>query len=464
MVRQIGPSNAKWQVRAAGDYTMTSQRKSELDAVIKRINKNDVRIVDLSLSWTQCGDWGAEALADVIKVNTVLTSLDLYHNDIGPRGSGALARALRKNRSINTINLGMNNIGDEGAEEFMETVRRHNTSLTSLKLENNHVNHIKLRDLNYLLERNAAKKVDMDWHHLQNELLPLQYNHGELYTAKNKLEGLKETNDPLVIKQKEALQEEMDNIQDQIAVLRKKEDKLLEDGTWLNRNLDKFRSTVILNQNVRKACRLMRKKKDKSGPTLEEERTEVALKLAELQGAFMQPEANKWSAKKRAEMEDQVKELQLQQTRLRSLERAKQASLELERFQNGVEEYKERLSTGATGVVRDTASAPPPPDDSLDRYAPKTKGKGRFSVPEEEKMPLTHKYTQFDRTLREAGVSIPKDEITYRPVAHNRDQGRRFQEAFIDPGRRTVLGVRLRDRNPKNLFHKHNKYGADLVY
>lgn len=41
----------------------------------------------------------------------------------------------------------------------------------------------------------------------------------------------------------------------------------------------------------------MRKKKDKSGPTLEEERTEVALKLAELQGAFMQPEANKWSAK-----------------------------------------------------------------------------------------------------------------------------------------------------------------------
>eukprot|EP00961_Rhodomonas_salina_P262700 3549866-Rhodomonas_salina.3 len=154
MVRQIGPSNAKWQ----------------------------------------CGDWGAEALADVIKVNTVLTSLDLYHNDIGPRGSGALARALRKNRSINTINLGMNNIGDEGAEEFMETVRTfgagHNTSLTSLKLENNHVNHIKLRDLNYLLERNAAKKVDMDWHHLQNELLPLQYNHGELYTAKNKLVGL----------------------------------------------------------------------------------------------------------------------------------------------------------------------------------------------------------------------------------------------------------------------------------
>eukprot|EP00961_Rhodomonas_salina_P262699 3549866-Rhodomonas_salina.2 len=177
-------------------------------------------------------------------------------------------------------------------------------------------------------------------------------------------EGLKETNDPLVIKQKEALQEEMDNIQDQIAVLRKKEDKLLEDGAFASTAPDPHadshvaqpqfgqvpldcnpqperseslqtvknpasvpRLPYIVNEHVpglevsvkmaegnshlalEISCLLdrvvftqrwavrMRKKKDKSGPTLEEERTEVALKLAELQGAFMQPEANKWSAK-----------------------------------------------------------------------------------------------------------------------------------------------------------------------
>jgi hypothetical protein len=41
MVRQVGPSNAKWHVRAAGDFTMTSQRKSELEAVNRRLARND---------------------------------------------------------------------------------------------------------------------------------------------------------------------------------------------------------------------------------------------------------------------------------------------------------------------------------------------------------------------------------------------------------------------------------------
>lgn len=43
MVRQVGPSNAKWHVRAAGDFTMTSQRKSELEAVNRRLSRNDPR-------------------------------------------------------------------------------------------------------------------------------------------------------------------------------------------------------------------------------------------------------------------------------------------------------------------------------------------------------------------------------------------------------------------------------------
>ena len=43
MVRQVGPSNAKWHVRVAGDFTMTSQRKSELEAVNRRIARNDPR-------------------------------------------------------------------------------------------------------------------------------------------------------------------------------------------------------------------------------------------------------------------------------------------------------------------------------------------------------------------------------------------------------------------------------------
>ena len=159
MVRQVAPRNGKWMVRAAGDLSMSLQRKSELDAVLKRLSKNDPRLVDLSLSWTGIGDWGLEALSDVLKVNTVLTSLDLYHNDIGPRGAGALARALWRNYSLMTVNLDSNNIGDEGAADFIHTMEAHNSVLTTLKLTNNHVDQIKLRDLNELLERNCAIQV-----------------------------------------------------------------------------------------------------------------------------------------------------------------------------------------------------------------------------------------------------------------------------------------------------------------
>ena len=103
MVRQVGPSNAKWHVRAAGDFTMTSQRKSELEAVNRRLARNDPRLVELTLAWTARGDWGVEAISDVLKVNTVLVDLDLYHNDVGPRGASALARALRKNYTVNKM-------------------------------------------------------------------------------------------------------------------------------------------------------------------------------------------------------------------------------------------------------------------------------------------------------------------------------------------------------------------------
>jgi Ran GTPase-activating protein (RanGAP) involved in mRNA processing and transport len=159
MVRQVAPRNAKWMVRAAGDLSMTQQRKSELDASLRRLAKNDPRLRELSLSWTGIGDWGLEALSDVLKVNTVLTSLDLYHNDIGPRGAGALARALWRNRTLIDVNLDSNNIGDEGVGDFIYTMEEHNTTLTNLKVQNNHVDQIKLRDLNDLLERNTAHKA-----------------------------------------------------------------------------------------------------------------------------------------------------------------------------------------------------------------------------------------------------------------------------------------------------------------
>jgi hypothetical protein len=42
MVRHLAPENAKWFVNCNG-YGMTAQKKSELMAVLKRLNANDSR-------------------------------------------------------------------------------------------------------------------------------------------------------------------------------------------------------------------------------------------------------------------------------------------------------------------------------------------------------------------------------------------------------------------------------------
>ena len=43
------------------------------------------------------GDDGAKAIAEALKVNPVLTTLDLWNNSIGPEGAMAIAEALKVN-------------------------------------------------------------------------------------------------------------------------------------------------------------------------------------------------------------------------------------------------------------------------------------------------------------------------------------------------------------------------------
>ena len=418
MVRQVGPSNAKWHVRAAGDFTMTSQRKSELEAVNRRVARNDPRyrsparetqapgargarpmrtratcvcvcmrtpavarcpatdrsvwacsrLVELTLAWTACGDWGVEAISDCLKINTVITELDLYHNDVGPRGASALARALRKNYTLNIINLDMNNIGDEGVQEFIDTLHGHNTSLTKLKVANNHVNPVQLRDLNVLLEHNEALKVDLDWHKVQNKILPLKYERGEIETKRSYLQGLKEAEDPQVIEQIEDCTDQIEVIDKKVHELLKTEDKLLEDGTWLKRKFDKLRSTVLTYMGVHKAVNRLRAKAEQHGPTIEEERNAINEQLSELQGRFLSPEANKWKPEYKREMEAKLRELQLKQTQVRSKERAMVAKMQLEKQikLQEAQQLKEQLTKGD--------------EDDMNRFKPKTVS-SRFEVP-----------------------------------------------------------------------------------
>jgi hypothetical protein len=141
----------------------------------------------------------------------------------------------------------------------------------------------------------------------------------------------------------------------------------LEDGTWLKRNFDKLRNTVLTYMGVNKAVNRLRAKAEVHGPTIEEERNAINDALSELQGRFLSPEANKWKPEFKREMEAKLRELQLKQAHIRSKERAFVAKMQLEKQQKLQEAQK--IKEQLRGQV-----------DDADRFKPKTVA-SRFEVP-----------------------------------------------------------------------------------
>ena len=70
------------------------------------------------------GPEGAAAIAEALKVNSVLTNLNLDLNNISSRGAKAIAEALRENHTVTELNISVNhNIGHAGKVAVWEAVK-----------------------------------------------------------------------------------------------------------------------------------------------------------------------------------------------------------------------------------------------------------------------------------------------------------------------------------------------------
>ena len=76
----------------------------------------------LNLRGNSIGDEGAIAIAEALKVNAVLTNLDLSLNKIGDDAK-AIAEALKVNAVLTTLNLGWNSIGVKGAKAIAKALK-----------------------------------------------------------------------------------------------------------------------------------------------------------------------------------------------------------------------------------------------------------------------------------------------------------------------------------------------------
>jgi Ran GTPase-activating protein (RanGAP) involved in mRNA processing and transport len=112
--------------------------ETELEKYVKRLKANDPNLTELDLYNNSIGNDGAKAIAEALKVNTVLTRLDLDTNSIGNDGTKAIAEALKVNTVLTTLSLQSNSIGNDGAKAIAEALKR-NTVLTTLNLGYNSI-------------------------------------------------------------------------------------------------------------------------------------------------------------------------------------------------------------------------------------------------------------------------------------------------------------------------------------
>jgi hypothetical protein len=70
------------------------------------------------LDYNEIGVEGARAIANALRINSVLKEIDLHGNRIGDEGARAIAKALEFNASLQNIDLFQNGIGSVTFEMF----------------------------------------------------------------------------------------------------------------------------------------------------------------------------------------------------------------------------------------------------------------------------------------------------------------------------------------------------------
>ena len=116
--------------------------------------RRNAHLVSLDLAHCEIGDEGAVAIGNALRSNTVLRELRLQGNGIGRAGAQALADAVRINPvALRSLNLRLNSLDESAALDLLDAARsayrtayaaehrggERGAGLESLRLEDNHL-------------------------------------------------------------------------------------------------------------------------------------------------------------------------------------------------------------------------------------------------------------------------------------------------------------------------------------
>lgn len=109
-----------------------------IDYCIERVRRNDPEFNYFPANSAQLGDERTMNLAETLKSNTHVTTLDLEGCNIGDKGVIALAETFKKNSTIRSVYLHFNNTGDKGAIALAEALKV-SESIIDLDFEGNSI-------------------------------------------------------------------------------------------------------------------------------------------------------------------------------------------------------------------------------------------------------------------------------------------------------------------------------------
>ena len=134
--------------------------------------KTNRTVTTLDLSDCHISDEGLGNIAEVLKVNKTLQKLLLGLNPaITPIGAKKLSEALKKNKSLRSVSLYRCNVGDEGTVHLSEAIR-HNTTLEFLSLFHNNIGNEGGQQLVNALEQNdSLQKLELRCNPIRSGLI-----------------------------------------------------------------------------------------------------------------------------------------------------------------------------------------------------------------------------------------------------------------------------------------------------
>jgi Ran GTPase-activating protein (RanGAP) involved in mRNA processing and transport len=111
------------------------------------------------LGQNKIGEEGVKHIAEALKKNKNLTTLDLIWNNIGDEEIQYINESLKENKNLTTLDLRWNNIGEKGLKDIANTLRENITLITLNLIGNNTSNAISTyHEINKLIKLNKKYK------------------------------------------------------------------------------------------------------------------------------------------------------------------------------------------------------------------------------------------------------------------------------------------------------------------